>query len=82
MKVAGGGRLFKEDGFNAMAESVNYVLSLPVSTVIIGITKLDEIDENARLARNFKPLPADQMKKIEEMFRPHADTATFFKREW
>ncbi len=82
MKVAGGGRLFKEDGFSAMAESMNYVLSLPVSTVIIGITKLKEIDENARLARNFNPLPNEEMRRIEELFRPHAKTATFFKQEW
>jgi len=82
MKVAGGGRLFKEGGFSAMEESMNYVLSLPVSTVIIGITKLDEIDENVRIARSFKPLPADEMRTIEEMFRPYAETATFFKREW
>jgi len=82
MKVAGGGRLFKEGGFSAMEESMNYVLTLPVSTVIIGITRLNEIDENARIARAFKALPPEEMKKIEDLFRPHAETATFFKREW
>ena len=82
MKVAGGGRLFKEGGFSAMEESMNYVLSLPISTVIIGITKLEEIEQNARMARGFKPLPPEEMKRIEAMFRPYADAATFFKREW
>jgi len=62
-----------------------YSLSLPVSAAVVGMPKLEFIDENARLARSFKPLPKGEMKKIslalaetnkvalDEFFRTHQD---------
>lgn len=82
MKVASGGRLFKEGGFNAMEESMNYVLSLPISTVIVGISRLEEVAENVRIAKQFKPLSPEGMAKIEDLYRPRAEAANWFKHEW
>lgn len=80
MKVAAGGRIFNHGSFSSMAQSMNYVLSLPISTVIVGISRLEEVDENARIARQFKPLTSEEMTRIEDIYRPHAHDATWFKR--
>jgi len=81
MKVASGGAMFKE-GFGSMVQSMNYVLSLPISTVVVGISKLEELAENIRLAREFKPLSSQEMASIEDVYRPHAAQATWFKQKW
>lgn len=82
MKVAAGGAMFRGDGFGSMAQSMNYVLSLPISTVIVGISGLEEVDENIRLAREFQPLTSTQMEEIEAVYKPHAAEATWFKQAW
>jgi aryl-alcohol dehydrogenase-like predicted oxidoreductase len=82
MKVASGGRMFQGAGFGSIEQSLNYVLSLPISTVVVGITKLDDLTENIRLAKAFQPLPAEEMARIEDIYRPHAAEATWFKQAW
>ena len=37
-------------------DATNYVLSLPVSTVIIGCDNVAQVEENVRIAREFTPL--------------------------
>jgi len=41
-----------------------YSLSLPVSAAVVGMPKPEFIEENARLARAFKPLQKKEMKRI------------------
>lgn len=82
MKVAAGGAMFKEGGFGSMPQSLNYVLSLPISTVVVGISNLEELAENIRLAREFKPLSSQEMAGIEDVYRPHAAQANWFKQKW
>jgi len=82
MKVAAGGAMFRGDGFGSMEQSMNYVLSLPISTVIVGISTLEEVTENASLARRFKQLSPADMERIEAVYRPHAADATWFKQAW
>ena len=43
---------------------IYYSLSLPVTAVVVGMPKLEHIDENVRLAKAFKPLPESEMKQI------------------
>lgn len=43
---------------------IRYSLSLPVSAAVIGMPKLDFIAENVQIAKNFKPLPAAEMKAL------------------
>ena len=53
------------------AEAMGYVLSLPgVSTVIIGCSSPDEVDENAGIARTFQPFDEPAMRSLEA--RTHA----------
>ena len=80
MKVTAAGRIFKPGGLTTMSQAMDYVLTLPVSTVIIGISKLEEVAENARIAREFKPMSADDMKRMVALTQPYATDATWFKR--
>lgn len=43
-----------------------YSLSLPVTAVVIGMPKMEHIEENCRLAKTFQPLPASERKKMAE----------------
>ena len=41
-----------------------YSLSLPVTTAVVGMPKPEHIEENTQLARNFRPLSAEEMRGI------------------
>lgn len=82
MKIPARGRIFKEGGLSTMEQAMRYVLTLPVSTVIVGITTLAELEENVRIAQNFKPCTADEMKKMEELTKPYYSDASWFKESW
>lgn len=82
MKIPARGRMFREGGITKMEPAMRYVLTLPVSTVIVGISTLDELEENIRIARDFKPMTADEMAKTEELTRPYFSDASWFKSSW
>ena len=48
------------------AELVRYVMSLPVACAVIGMPKLEFLEENLRLAKSFRPMPAAEMKQLAE----------------
>jgi len=80
MKVTAAGRIFKPGGLTTMEDAMRYVLTLPISTAIVGISKLAEIEENVRIARNFKPMNPGEMAHLESLTRSYAADATWFKR--
>ena len=41
-----------------------YTLSLPVTAAVVGMPKLEHIEENVRLAKTFQPLPAAEMQEL------------------
>jgi hypothetical protein len=81
MKVPALGKIFKPDGLTTMEQAMGYVLTLPVSTLIIGIKTIPELEENVRIAKDFKPLTPDEMTKLEGLTQPYFADATFFKRQ-
>jgi hypothetical protein len=70
----------KAPGALTMREAMRYVLSLPVSTVIVGCDTVEQLEENVRIARDFTPLSAAQMAALEERVRPVNRQALFFRR--
>ncbi|MFZ0471685.1 MAG: aldo/keto reductase, partial [Bacteroidales bacterium] len=58
MKIPARDRIFSNGGIITMKEAMEYVMTLPVSTIIIGIDKIAELEENIRIAQQFKPLTA------------------------
>ncbi len=82
MKVASYGRLFRSDGIRNMSESLGYVLNCPVNTAVIGISNIDELEENVKIAKTCKPLQSRELEELEERARPFQRDANFFKYSW
>jgi len=79
MKVVARGRIFNDKGVNNIKDAIGYVLTLPVSTIIIGCDNLDQLEENIRVASEFKPLDETKMKQIEDLTSPYYAEASWFK---
>jgi hypothetical protein len=47
-------------------DCLNYVLSLPVSCVPLGCTTVGQIEDDARIAQQFRPLTAAQAETIRQ----------------
>lgn len=84
MKIPARDRIFSHGGIITMQEAMSYTMSLPVSTIIVGIDKIPELEENIRIAREFEPLTADEMLAIEDKVKPHHEHLLFYKglSEW
>ena len=60
---------------------MGYVLSLPaVSTLIIGCKTPAEVDENARIAREFALFDDDRLRELQSRTRENAADYTYYKR--
>ncbi|MGA3032193.1 MAG: beta-xylosidase [Terracidiphilus sp.] len=80
MKVPALGNIFKPNGLTTMEQAMGYVLTLPVSTVIVGIKTIAELEEIVRIARTFAPFAPEEMARLEDLTEPYYEDATFFKR--
>jgi hypothetical protein len=78
MKIPARGRLVP--GALSMKEAMRYVLSLPVSTVIVGVDSIAQLEENVAIARAFTPLGAAQLAELERKAAPVAEQALWFRR--
>ncbi len=79
MKIPARGRLLGP-GKLSMKEAMGYVLSQPVSTVIVGVDSLAQLEENVALARAFTPFSPAQNAALEAKAGPHARSALWFRR--
>lgn len=83
MKVAAyDGRIFREGGVASMEEALGYVLSHPVSTAIVGIGSIAQLEQNAAIAREFRPFSRTLMREIEERTASYHEEINFFKHLW
>lgn len=84
MKIPARDRIFWHGGIITMKEALDYVFTLPVSTAIVGIDTIAELEENVQIAKDFKPLNEDEMLALEEKTSPYYEDLMFFKglSEW
>lgn len=82
MKIPARGRIFREGGITSMETAMRYVLTLPVSTIIVGISTLQELEDNIRYARRFRPMTEVEMRQTEDLTKPYFADATWFKSSW
>jgi aryl-alcohol dehydrogenase-like predicted oxidoreductase len=64
---------------------IRYAMSLPVAAAVIGMPKLEYIDQNVHVAKSFAPMPEDEMRNLsrdlaakhklalDRFFRAHID---------
>jgi uncharacterized protein len=81
MKIPARGRIFRPDGISGIKGPLTYVLSLPVSTVIIGCDNVKQLEENVQIATAFKPLPREEMAKLEDATSTYVSEASWFKKD-
>ena len=79
MKIPARDRIFSNGGIITMKEAMSYTLTLPVSTIIVGIDRIAELEENIRIAQEFEPLTEDEMLAIENKVKPHHEHLMFYK---
>lgn len=71
MKSMGGGDILKA-GIVTPEECLRYALSLPTSVVIAGMDSLDVLEKNLKLAKNFRPMSADEREALLLRTKPLA----------
>lgn len=79
MKSLGGeGQMVKAAGFTA-EECRKYVLSLPVSSLVVGVESMKDLEQEFRIARGFVPYTAAEMDVLRARARPQAGDG---RHEW
>ena len=64
MKTLGGNAKAIRDKLVTSEECLRYALSLPVTTVVSGIDKMEWLEKNAKVAANFTPLTPKEMAQL------------------
>jgi hypothetical protein len=67
-------------GALTIREALTYNMSLPVSTTIIGVDNVEQIEENVRIAAAFTPLSDAEMDKIACKTLPVVRQGLYFRR--
>jgi aryl-alcohol dehydrogenase-like predicted oxidoreductase len=60
-------KIYAADGLVGQAPAeklLSYSLSLPVTLAVVGMPKLEMIEDNVRIAKSFAPLPKAEMKEL------------------
>ncbi len=66
------------------AEAIGYALSLPVSTLVVGIDSMAYLKEDLHIVRSWRPLSDELRQDLLERARPWAADGTYepYKTEW
>jgi aryl-alcohol dehydrogenase-like predicted oxidoreductase len=79
MKVYFRGFAVKIPGAAGMEPFFRFALSHPVSTAVIGCEDIKQLDENARFAASFIPMPSEERKALLELVAPFARKLMYYK---
>ena len=74
-----GSAIATRPGVMTMKDAMNFALTHPVSTVIIGCDNVQQLEENVHIAREFTPLSQPQMAALNEAAAPVAQASLFFR---
>ncbi len=79
MKVYFRGFAAKIPGFRSMEPYLRFALSQAICTVVIGCDNVDQLDENVRMARSFKPMPEKEKMDLVDHISPYARELMYYK---
>jgi aryl-alcohol dehydrogenase-like predicted oxidoreductase len=77
MKSLGGSGEMVTRGAITPEEGLRYAMSLPVATTISGMESVALLEQNLAVARNFKPMTADEMASLRDRCRAQASDGRF-----
>jgi len=75
----GSGAIATGPGTLSLREAMYYAFTLPISTAIVGVDSVAQLEDNVRIAREFTPLSEKQMLALAERAGPVAKQALFFR---
>lgn len=79
MKILGAGHyLSPEGGINA-GLLIRYALSHDITVAIVGCSTPGEVTELVEAGQNFVPLSPEEMKELEDVYRPHAQKIAYYR---
>jgi hypothetical protein len=68
-------------GTITIKEAMRYVLSFPVSTVILGVDNLAQLEEDVAIARDFRPMAEGQLRDLEGRVKHVAGQSLWFRKD-
>jgi uncharacterized protein len=74
-----GSAIATRSGVMNMCDALNFTLSHPVSTVIVGCDNIAQLEENVQIALAFTPLSQSQMAALNHLAAPVAKQSLFFR---
>ena len=74
-----GSAIATRSGVMTMADAVNYALTHPVSTIIVGCDSVAQLEQNVNIAREFTPLSGAQMAALNAAAAPVAQQSLFYR---
>jgi aryl-alcohol dehydrogenase-like predicted oxidoreductase len=74
-----GSAIATRPGVMTMKDAMQYALTHPVSTIIVGCDNIAQLEENVQIARDFTPLSQTQMAALNEAAKPVAEQSLFFR---
>ncbi|MBM3460549.1 MAG: aldo/keto reductase, partial [Armatimonadetes bacterium] len=60
---------------------IMYALSQPVSTLLLGVNDLEQLEENVKIAARFERLSEEDVAELLEASRPHAMRLLYYKKK-
>jgi aryl-alcohol dehydrogenase-like predicted oxidoreductase len=74
MKVTGQEYLLGSgSGKSDISSLLRYSMSLPVTTAVVGMPRLEMLEHNIEVARSFSPLPGQEMERLRQELTPARD---------
>ena len=77
MKGFGGGDGIARGAGLTADEAYRYALSQPVSSQVVGMTTMEQLQQNVAMARDFKPLSDAEQAALVEKVKPFATDGRF-----
>ena len=81
MKTLSNGKILSE-GVAKVAEAMPWTWSQPVSVIVSGCQRLDDLNENVLLAKTFQPMSATEQAALLERTKPYAGTKVEVHKTW
>jgi len=77
MKSLGGTGKIVSEAKVPIEDALRYVFSLPISTLISGIDSMKVLEQNLKIAREFKPMTREEFAAVDQRVLAHAGDGRF-----
>jgi aryl-alcohol dehydrogenase-like predicted oxidoreductase len=79
MKVLGASYYLSEETGISPELLIRFALSQSISVAIVGCSSPEEVNTLAETGRQFRPLSAEEQKRLVDLFRPQAGRLAYYR---